>query len=364
MASSSSAPLRIGILGTARIARLFAAGVKSSSKVVITAVASRDEGKAQAFAREIGTQHAHSSYEAMLADPAIDAVYIPLPTGLRGEWVLRAAAAGKHVVCEKPCARSVAELQKMLEACWRKGVQFMDGVMFTHSRRFQRLREVLDDGQSIGQLRRITSAFSFYGAKEFFASNIRAQSELEPLGCLGDLGWYCIRLALWVMNWQMPVQVTGRLLSEGRGANSPSAVPTEFSGELLFEGGVSAGFYCSFVTTLEQWAIISGTHGYAQIPDFVLPFTGKELAFEIRKSDYQIRGCDFQMQTDHQEVALPEWSHGHTTAQETNCYRAFADQARSGRLTETWPEAALKTQKVTCACLDSARADGRAILLG
>src|SRR5207253_1806223 len=179
---------------------------------------------------------AFGSYEELVKSKEIDAVYIPLPTGLRKEWVMRAAGAGKHVICEKPCACSVTDLQEMLDACRRHRVQFMDGVMFVHSRRFERLRQELHERKSIGRIRRIDSAFSFFGGPEFFQSNIRAQSELEPLGCLGDLGWYCIRLSLWVMNWQMPLQVTGRLLSKGTGAGSPGNVPTEFSCERVFGG--------------------------------------------------------------------------------------------------------------------------------
>ena len=239
----------------------------------------------------------------------------------------------------------------------------MDGVMFTHSRRAESLRNILDDGESVGQVRRIVSAFTFSGSAEFQATNIRMHSQLEPDGCVGDLGWYCIRLSLWVMNWQMPVEVSGRILSQGRCPHSPGAVPTEFFGELIFAGGVSAGFYCSFLTELQQWASIGGTRGYLDMADFVLPFAGTELVFEIRKSAFQTRGCDFRMQTDARTIAVPEWSHGHATAQEANCFRNFAEQIRSGQLNDTWPEAALKTQMVMCACLDSARADGRMVRL-
>src|SRR6185295_11154609 len=147
-------------------------------------------------------------YEELLAAKDVDAVYIPLPTGLRKEWVLRAAEAGKHIVCEKPCATNVADLREMLEACRRHRVQFMDGVMFMHSRRLDRMRAVLDDGASVGGVKRITSTFSFRAPAEFFARNIRANSVLDPYGCLGDLGWYCLRFALWVMRGQLPHQVT------------------------------------------------------------------------------------------------------------------------------------------------------------
>jgi len=312
----------------------------------------------QAEAPMVAVPKAFDSYEAMLASDDVDAVYIPLPTGVRGQWVLRAAEAGKHVNCEKPCAISVAELEEILAACRSSGVQFMDDVMFVHSSRFKRLREVLDDGQSVGPVRRMASAFSFPGSPEFFAENIRLHSELEPLGCLGDLGWYCIRFFLWTMNWQMPIRASGRMLSEGGQPGSPAKVPTAFSGELLFEGGVSAAFYCSFITHHEQWAIVSGANGLLQLSDFVLPFVGEGAEFQIRKSDYVVKGCDFRMDTSQKIISVPEWSHGHPNAQEVNCFRNFAEQVQSGTLSESWPEAALTTQKVMCACLDDARAQG------
>jgi predicted dehydrogenase len=351
--------LRWGILGAAEIARKNWKAIQLSGNGIVTAVASRKLERSKRFIADCQREApmkrepaALGSYEELIASNDVDAVYLPLPTGVRKEWVIRAADAGKHVICEKPCAVTVADLEEMLAACKRNKVQFMDDVMFVHSARFERLREVLDS--RIGKLRRVESAFSFYGSEAFSAGNIRMHSELEPLGCLGDLGWYCIRLTLWQMNWQMPREVTGRLLSESKSPNSPVAVPTEFSGEMLFDGGVSAGFYCSFVTELQQWAIMAGTGGYLQIDDFVLPFAGKEISFAVRNSDYRISGCDFRMQTSRNEVRVAEASHGHENAQEGNCFRNFAAQVLSGQLNETWPEAALKTQKVMCACAEKA----------
>jgi predicted dehydrogenase len=277
---------------------------------------------------------------------------------MRKEWVIRAAEAGKHVLCEKPCACTVSDMEEMLEACRRNRVQFMDNVMFVHSARLRRLRQALEEPNLVGKIRRIDSAFSFYGDRDFFASNIRAQPDLEPHGCVGDLGWYCIRLSLWTLNWQMPSQVSGRLLGSGTGG-----VPTEFSAELQFADGVSAGFYCSFVTGLQQWAMISGTSGTAQLSDFVLPFAGDELEFETRKADFRINGCDFRMETEAQTIRVPESSHGKGNAQEVNCFRNFAEQIRAGQMNQDWPDEALKTQIVMCACLESARANGRFVRL-
>lgn len=364
--SMNSHKLRWGILGTAQIARKNWKAIQLTGNSTVAAVASRDVARSRRFIAECQAEvpvetppRAFGSYQDLLEGDVVDAVYVPLPTGLRKEWVLRAAAAGKHVVCEKPCASSVADLREMVDACASHGVQFMDGVMFMHSRRLELLRQVLDDGHTVGELHRIATAFTFRQSPEFFAENIRTHSALEPYGCLGDLGWYCIRFALWVCRWQMPVQVTGRLLSEHRRSDSPAAVPTAFCGELVFAGGVCADFYCSFMTDTEQWARLSGTRGVLQVADFVLPIVGAEVGFDVQHARFQVSGCDFRMQHQTRRFALAEHSHGHPTAQETNLFRNFAEQVRSGQLNPGWPEAALKTQIVMSACLASAHADGR-----
>ena len=211
--------LRIGFLSTAGIGRKNWKAIFNSGNSVITAVASRDLERSRRYIAECQQDHAFAtppaplaSYGELIASKAVDAVYIPLPTGLRLEWVRRAAEAGKHVICEKPCGVSFAEVREMTEACKKHGVQFMDGVMFMHSPRLARVREVLDDGTSIGPVRHISSDFSFLGTGDFARTNIRVDGRLEPTGCLGDLGWYCLRFALWTMKWQLPHTVTGRIL--------------------------------------------------------------------------------------------------------------------------------------------------------
>src|SRR5260221_2135393 len=142
--------LRWGILGTANIARKNWKAIHHTENSTLVAVASRDLERSRRFIAECQAHtpfeiapQAFGSYEALLASKDVDAVYLPLPTGLRKEWVIRAAEAGKHVVSEKPCAPSVADLREMIEACRRHHVQFMDGVMFMHSRRLALLREAL-----------------------------------------------------------------------------------------------------------------------------------------------------------------------------------------------------------------------------
>jgi predicted dehydrogenase len=334
-------------------------------------VASRDVERSRRFIDDCQSEapmeavpKAYGSYEALLADRDVDVVYIPLPTGLRKEWVMRAAAAGKHIVCEKPCATSVAELGEMLDACRRHHVQFMDGVMFMHSRRLEAIRAVLNDPAGFGQMRRITSSFSFLADEGFFRSNIRASSALEPYGCLGDLGWYCIRFALWARHEQLPRRVSGRILSETASAGSPAPVPTEFSGELFFDDGVSCGFYCSFRAHDEQWATVSGTEGCLRVSDFVLPFFGNESAIELTNASFQVSGCDFNMEERRRLISVAEYSNSHPTSQETNLFRNFSSQVQTGKLNEAWPTQAFKTQQVMNACFESARAGSRFVELG
>lgn len=362
----SSNHLRWGILGTADIARKNWLAIRNSGNGVVAGVASRDVGRAREFIQRC---HEHEpmpdlpqvfgSYEALLASPSIEAVYMPLPTALRKEWVLRAAAAGKHVVCEKPCAANLPTLREMLEACRKYKVQFMDGVMFMHSRRLAAMRAALDDPKAIGSIRRITSAFTFHAPPEFYSGNIRAQPALEPHGCLGDLGWYCIRFSLWAMGWRMPQQVTGRILAESQQARVSPRVLTEFTGELLFQDGVSAEFFCSFLAQNQEWAQVSGTDGYLRVEDFVVPFDGPEISFEIYQPEYLKSGCEFKMDPRVHRSTTVEHSQAHATSQEANLFREFANQVRSGRLNTAWPEWALKTQTVMEACLDSARQGSR-----
>jgi hypothetical protein len=157
------------------------------------------------------------------------------------------------------------------------------------------------------------------------------------------------------MNWEMPGAVTGRILSSSGKGESQNAAPMEFSGEMFFKSGVSASFYCSFITENQEWAVLSGTRGYVEVPDFVLPFVGNLLQLTVRKNEFSKNGCDFRMQSHTRRIAIPEHGNSHPTAQESNMFRNFAEQIQSGQLNELWPEMALKTQRVMSACLDSAR---------
>jgi len=342
--------LRFGILGAADIARKNWKSIFHSGNSVVTAVASRDVARSRRFIKELQAKAcfvpapvALGSYGELLGSPDVDAVYIPLPTGLRKEWVLRAAAAGKHVICEKPCGVSLADAREMTDACARNRVQFMDGVMFMHHPRMDRICEALDDGKSLGRIKRITSSFSFRMAENVYDTNVRLNRRLEPAGCLGDLGWYCIRFGLWAMKWKLPLAVTGHILSERGSSRNSSPVPTDFSAELIYDDDTSMNFYCSFMAGYQNWVHVSGEKGQLRVADFVHPVNDLESTFEVNGREVRVRsGGGKRVQSG-------------AVAQQTNMIRNFAKQVLSGKLNKEWPESALKTQRVLDACLESAR---------
>jgi predicted dehydrogenase len=364
-----STPLcRWGILGTGHIAHKNWKAIRNAGNCALVAVASRDRERARKFIEECQADVPFTpipspcgSYAELIELGDIDAVYLPLPTAIRKEWVIRAAEAGKHVLCEKPCGVTSADVRAMLDACRGNHVQFMDGVMFMHSQRLALLRQTLDDSRSIGTIFRIASQFSFKAPEGFLAKNIRANRSLEPLGCLGDLGWYNIRFSLWAMNEQLPERVTGRILAQQGRSDSGGPVPLEFSGELLYPQGVTASFYCSFRTENQQWAHVSGTHGYLHVQDFVLPFFGSEAAFEVNAPVFRVQGCDFNMESHVRRFAVHEYSNSTPNSQEANMMRTFARIVTSRQLEPSWGDRALKTQQVVDACLHSAREDGKAV---
>jgi len=256
---------------------------------------------------------------------------------------LRAAAAGKHVICEKPCGVNAAEVEEMISACAKNRVQFMDGVMFMHHPRMERIRQALDDRKGIGRVKRITSSFSFRMAKNVYDTNVRLNSRLEPAGCLGDLGWYCIRFALWAMKWKLPREVTGRILSRRRGGHSPSPVPADFSAELIFDDDTSMSFYCSFMAGYQNWVHVSGENGQLRVADFVHPVNNLESTFEVNGRVVRV------------DSGGGKRAKAGAVAQQTNMIRNFARQVLSCKLNKEWPMWALQTQRVTDACFEAAQ---------
>ncbi|MCH2201566.1 MAG: Gfo/Idh/MocA family oxidoreductase [Fuerstiella sp.] len=351
-----------GILSTANIAMKNWHSIALSGNGRVVAVGSRESARAQTFIdacqSSVPVTHrvdAVEGYENLLARDDIDAVYLPLPTALRTEWVIKAANAGKHVMVEKPCGVTAADVQRIIDACSANKVQFMDGVMFMHSARLPAMRAVLNDGISIGPVRRITSHFSFHAEDDFFTSNIRGSVGLEPAGCLGDLGWYTIRFSQWVMNFEMPVEVRGRILQGVPRNDSTEIVPVEFQGEMHYASGVSSTFFNSFCAHNQQLAIVCGALGDLQLNDYVLPFYDRELSFEVSNHSFEMDACRFNMARRTRRFSVNEYANNAADAQETNLFRNFAALVNSGQRDDHWPRITLQTQQILDAVLTSAQ---------
>ena len=176
-----------GIISTADINRKVIPGAKASPEVDLIAVASRDQARADAYAREWEIERAYGSYEALLADPDVEAVYISLPNTMHAEWSIRSLEAGKHVLCEKPFTRHPEEVEEAWDVAERSGRLLSEAFMYRHNPQTARLRQLLDEGV-IGEPRLVRSTFS-YGLYD--ADNIRLRTDVEG-GALMDVGCYCV----------------------------------------------------------------------------------------------------------------------------------------------------------------------------
>src|SRR5690349_14240586 len=180
-------PVKWGIVSTADINRKVIPGAKESPKVDLLGVASRDGARAQAYASEWDIPRAYGSYEELLADPDIEAVYISLPNTMHVEWSIKSLEAGKHVLCEKPFDSKPEKVAEAFDAAERAGRLLMEAFMWRHNPQTKRLRELLDEG-AIGELRLVRTCFSY---SLYDADNIRLRADVEG-GSLMDVGCYCI----------------------------------------------------------------------------------------------------------------------------------------------------------------------------
>jgi predicted dehydrogenase len=217
-------------MSTARINRKFLPGAREAAGVNVLAVASRSEDAAGRYAREQGIPRAYGSYEALLADPDIEAVYISLPNALHIEWTVRALEAGKHVLCEKPLSRRAGEVERAFDVAEREGRLLMEGFMYRHNPQTHRLVQLVSDG-AIGPLRMIRAAFSFSLAE---GPNVRLSAALDG-GALMDVGCYCVNAARLIAAGELR-RVSGAQVIGGE------EVDVAFAGTLGFDGGVLAHF--------------------------------------------------------------------------------------------------------------------------
>ncbi len=263
----TSTKLKWGVLGCAGIAkRAVIPGVQASSLNEVTAIASRDYDNASRTAEEHGIQTAYGSYEELLSDPTIDVVYIPLPNHLHREWTIRAAEAGKHVLCEKPIALNAKEAEAMAEACAKAGVQLSEAFMYRWNPRYELIRDIIASGE-IGELRGIRSAFTFNNAKD--SANVRYRKDWGG-GSIYDVGCYPINAARLLLGKE-PEAVTVQAIF------SPEHDDVDMMASALmeFEGGVSLTFDCGMWAAFRNPLEVLGTDGIIEVPSaFVTPNEG------------------------------------------------------------------------------------------
>lgn len=252
--------LRWGILGVAKINDRLLPAFARAANADLRAIASRSLERARAAATAAGIPQAHGSYESLLADPEIDAVYIPLPNTLHGEWTRRAADQGKHVLCEKPLAPTAAEAQAIVDYCRQRRVHLMDGFMWPHHPRTARLRQFLDSG-SIGSIRRVSASFTFR-LLPLDLRNIRLQPQMGG-GSLLDVGCYPVYGIRWALGAE-PTRAFAMVRYE-------HGVDLELSGVLEFGQGRLATLDCGFTMPLRGGMEISGTEGVVKISEMWLP---------------------------------------------------------------------------------------------
>jgi len=270
-----------GLVSTANINNALIDPLKAAARSELVAVASRDRAKADAYAGEKGIPRAFGSYEAMLADPGIDAVYISLPNALHWEWTVAAAEAGKHVLCEKPLVVSLAEFERVEAAATANGVTVFEAFMYLHHPQTLTAQKLIADGR-LGQVQLVQSWFNFYLPPER-AANIRLRPDVTG-GSLWDVGVYPNSLAVVMAHPAQPqVVFASQIVGE-------TGVDVAMRGQIVFEQGVVGQVSSGFRTPFREGAYVVGDAAILHIPepwkpglkgaDSVMTITGRDGSHE------------------------------------------------------------------------------------
>jgi predicted dehydrogenase len=285
--------LRFGILSTAHIARAAVIpAIKSSRNGDVRAVGSRNRERAYAFASELGIPQSYGSYEALLEAEDIDAVYIGLPNSLHCEWTVKAAEAGKHVLCEKPLGATAAECEEMDRAARKNGVVLMEAFMYRFHPRTERVSRLVREG-AIGPLSAIQSTFTFRLRR---TDDIRLQKELAG-GALMDVGCYCVNVSRTLAAAE-PVEAQAFALW------AESGVDSQMAGTLRFESGLLAQFDCALTLERRESYQAAGPEGHLLVSSAFLPGEGETTIEEHHgrqgRSIHTLPGADeYRLMVEH-----------------------------------------------------------------
>jgi D-xylose 1-dehydrogenase (NADP+, D-xylono-1,5-lactone-forming) len=268
--------LRWGLLSTADIN----GALLTSGHGEFVAVASRSAERAEAYAREHGIPRAHGSYEALLSDADVDAVYVPLPNSMHVEWSIRALEAGKHVLCEKPLTRRPEEVDRAFDVAEREGRVLAEAFMWRHHPQVARVRQLLDEG-AIGDLRILRAHFAF---KAIDPDDIRLQAELDG-GGLMDVGSYCVSGCRTLAGAE-PERAWAELIW----SHPPRhGVDVALAATLRFPGDVLAHFDCGLSYPGGSLLAASGTEGSFALAD---PWHGNDAVIELQRDDGSVERID------------------------------------------------------------------------
>ncbi|MDQ0058596.1 Gfo/Idh/MocA family protein [Paenibacillus harenae] len=274
----TSNKLKWGIMGCAGIAkRAVIPGLQLSGLNIAAAIASRDLDNAKRTAEELNIATAYGSYEELLADDSIDVIYIPLPNHLHREWTIRAAEAGKHILCEKPLALNRKEAAEMAEACAKAGVLLSEAFMYRYHPRYEMIKDIIASGQ-IGEVRAIRSAFTFNNAGD--KKNVRYRKDWGG-GSIYDVGCYPINAARLLLG-QEPKAVTVQALF----SQEHDDVDMMASGLIEFDDSVSLSFDCGMWAAFRNPLEVLGSDGIIEVPSaFVTPTPGSGNFFVTAKGE-------------------------------------------------------------------------------
>jgi len=289
-----------GVLGNAAIARkCVIPAIQKSGNGKVLALATRTPAAAQEVVTQNHIEHVYDTYDALLANPDIGAVYIPLPNHLHHPWTLKALAAGKHVLCEKPLACNANEAGEMAQAAEKADLVLMEAFMYRFHPRNRRIRKMVADG-SIGTPRLVRSAFCYHMAEDILknSSNVRLKPELGG-GALLDVGCYSVSTARWLFG-QEPHQVQAQAVYHEGGAD------VHCVGILRFPGSALATFEASFISALQQTFTVVGSKAAIELPhNAFIPFEN-DAVYTVRFQDQEtgrefvVPGADeYQLMVEH-----------------------------------------------------------------
>jgi len=327
------ATLRWGILSTANIAaKALVPALHETHVADLRAVASRDERKAQRWADEHDIPYAYGRYDALLDDPEIDAVYNPLPNHLHKEWTIKAAEAGKHVLCEKPLGMDADECREMIDACEHNGVVLMEAFMYRYHPQFHRLKNLVDDG-AVGRPTLVRASFSFPLASLGRPDNIRWQSHMGG-GSLMDVGCYAVNVARALFNDE-PIRAFARTYEH---PDHPD-VDAQIQGLLEFPGDRVAFVDSSFLLNAQQTTEVSGPEGLIRANGIFNPPSPNVFLEVAEGTDAEIETFDpryrFHRQVEHfsscvQARRIPETDGSHALGN-MQAIEALLASARMGQ---------------------------------